>query len=189
MTIGKAAAGVAVIAAVAATGLGGYFYEAQSASSRKTQSAASSSTQSSSVEPGFTSLFDGATLDGWSQAGPGGFNVVDGMLQSFGGMGLLWYNQKQFNDFILKADWKELHFSDNSGVFVRFPDPGNDPWVAVNNGYEVQIDNVGAPDGNPTLKTGARLRFPSAHEGCLQPCGRVELSTRFTRWARNTESS
>jgi len=171
VAIGKAAAGVAVIAAVAATGLGGYFYEAQSAASRKTQSAASSSTQSSSVEAGFTSLFDGATLDGWVQAGPGGFTVVDGMLQSFGGMGLLWYNQKQFKDFILKADWKELHFSDNSGVFVRFPDPGNDPWVAVNNGYEIQIDNVGAPDGNPLYKTGAVFNFQAPTTVASNPVG------------------
>jgi len=29
---------------------------------------------------------------------------------------------------------------DNSGVFVGFPAPGKDPWRAVNEGYEVQID-------------------------------------------------
>jgi hypothetical protein len=29
--------------------------------------------------------------------------------------------------------------SDNSGIFVRFPNPGNDPWVAVKKGYEIQI--------------------------------------------------
>jgi hypothetical protein len=181
VTIGKAAAGVAVIAVAAATGLGGYiYYEAQSAGSR-TPSAASSTSQSSSsaslasattsVEPGFAPLFDGATLDGWQMAGPGGFSVVDGMLQSFGGMGLLWYTQKQFGDFILKVDWKELHFSDNSGVFVRFPDPGNDPWVAVNNGYEVQIDNVGAPDGNPLYKTGAIFNFQAPTTVASNPVG------------------
>jgi len=162
--------------------LGGYFYyEAQSAASRSTQSTASSESQSSSypslasssttVEPGFTQLFDGATLDGWQEAGPGGFNVVDGMLQSFGGMGLLWYTKKQFGDFILKVDWKELNFSDNSGVFVRFPDPGNDPWVAVNNGYEIQIDNVGAPDGNPLYKTGAIFNFQAPTTVASNPVG------------------
>jgi hypothetical protein len=160
VTIGKAAAGVTIVAVAAATGLGGYyFYEAQTAASRRT------------VEPGFAPLFDGATLDGWQEAGPGGFNIIDGMLQSFGGMGLLWYTKKQFGDFVLKVDWKVLHFSDNSGVFVRFPDPGNDPWSAVNNGYEVQIDDVGAPDGNPIRKTGAIFDFAAPTKIASNPVG------------------
>src|SRR5580700_1185881 len=107
VTIGKAAAGVAAVAVAAATGLGYFYYEAQSAGSR-TQSSSSASQSSSyaslassatSAEPGFAPLFDGATLDGWQMAGPGGFSLVDGMLQSFGGMGLLWYTKKQFGDF------------------------------------------------------------------------------------------
>ncbi len=156
VTIGKAAIGAAVVAA-GAVGLGGYLYETRPISP--------------TAEPGFTSLFDGVTLDGWQQAGPGGFNVVDGTLQSYGGMGMLWYTKMQFADFVLKVDWKELHFSDNSGVFVRFPDPGNDPWVAVNHGYEVQIDNVGAPDGNPVYKTGAIFNFAAPSRVASNPVG------------------
>jgi hypothetical protein len=175
VSIGKVVAGVAIISVAAVTGLGGYYYyEAQSASSRRTQSVASSSgSQSSSatVEPGFTSLFDGATLDGWQQAGPDGFNVVDGMLRSSGGMGLLWYTKKQFGDFILKVDWKVLHIDDNSGVFVRFSDPGNDPWVAVNSGYEVQIDDVGAPDGEMMHKTGGIYDFAAPTKVATNPVG------------------
>ena len=158
VAFGKAAAGVAAVTVAAAIGLG---YDAQSTASSASQS----------VEPGFTPLFDGATLDGWKQAGPGGFTVVDGTLQSFGGMGLLWYTKKQFSDFVLKCDWKEVHFGDNSGVFVRFPDPGNDPWVAVNNGYEVQIDNVGAPDGDPIDKTGAIFSFQAPSRVASNPVG------------------
>lgn len=169
VAIGKAAAGAAVVTVAAAAGLGGYFYEARSASSRNTQSAASSVSQS--VDPGFTPLFDGATLDGWQQAGPDGFTVVDGMLQSSGGMGLLWYTKKQFGDFILKIDWKVLHIDDNSGVFLRFPDPGNDPWVAVNNGYEVQIDDVGAPDGEMIHKTGGIYNFAAPTKVATNPVG------------------
>jgi hypothetical protein len=181
VAIAKAAAGAAVVAVVAAAGLGGYLYEAQSASPRKTSSASSSSLQASSnaslsssyttVEPGFTPLFDGATLDGWQQAGPSGFSVVDGTLQSSGGMGLLWYTRKQFGDFILKADWKVLHIDDNSGVFVRFPDPANDPWVAVNNGYEVQIDDVGSPDGQMIHKTGGIYNLAAPTRVATNPVG------------------
>lgn len=155
-TIGKAALGAVVIAG-AATGLGVYYYGTRASPPP--------------VEKGFTTLFDGQTMEGWKMAGPGGFNLVDGTLASFGGMGLLWYTKKQFADFLLKLDWKEAHFSDNSGVFVRFPDPGNDPWVAVNNGYEVQIDNVGAPDGNPLYKTGGIFNFAAPSRVASNPVG------------------
>ncbi len=187
VAIGKIVSGLAVIAVATATGLGWlYYYGQRSAASPKTQSAATSSASQSSsyalssttttaVEPGFASLFDGATLDGWRQAGPGGFNVVGGTLKSFGGMGLLWYTKKQFGDFILKVDWKVAHFSDNSGVFLRFPDPGDDPWVAVNNGYEVQIDDAGAPDGNPIYKTGGIYSFAAPTKVASDPVGEWNL--------------
>jgi hypothetical protein len=48
----------------------------------------------------------------------------------------------------------------NSGVFVRFTHPEsagdyNAAWTAVSSGFEVQIDNTGAPDGRPRHRTGA----------------------------------
>ncbi|ASO20028.1 hypothetical protein FHR81_000290 [Actinoalloteichus hoggarensis] len=97
-------------------------------------------------------LFDGSSTDGWYQAGPGGFDVVDGTLQSRDGMGLLWYDEQQFDDYILMLDWRVTAETDNSGVFVRFPDPGDDPWVAVDEGYEIQINDN--PAGDPQ-KTGS----------------------------------
>ena len=58
-------------------------------------------------------------------------------------------------DFILKIDWKVKRRSDNSGVFVRFSDPGTDPWNAVKTAYEIQIDDLALPDGRAEHKTGA----------------------------------
>ena len=105
----------------------------------------------------FTLLFDGKSLDGWKMTGEGNFIVMENekALLSEGGMGLLWYTKKKYNDFILKLEWKVLHKDDNSGVFVRFPDPDDDPQIAVNNGYEIQIDDLGKPDGEGIHKTGA----------------------------------
>ncbi|MDF1799752.1 MAG: DUF1080 domain-containing protein [Planctomycetota bacterium] len=88
---------------------------------------------------GWLDLWDGESLAGWSMAGPGEFQIVDGSLMATGGMGLLWYSDADFQDFTLALEWAAEDASDNSGVFVRFPDPGNDPWVAVNQGYELQI--------------------------------------------------
>ena len=109
----------------------------------------------------FTHLFNGCSIDGWRMAGPGKFVLVeyDKSLQSEGGMGLLWYAKKKYKDFVLMVDWKVSRRNDNSGVFIRFSNPDNDPLIAVNTGYEIQIDDMAMPDGNPLHKTGAIYNF------------------------------
>ena len=117
----------------------------------------------------FTIIFDGNNLNEWQMAGKGKFVVLRAeeeeeeeqsiILRSEGGMGLLWYAKKMYRNFILKLDWKTNHKSDNSGIFVRFPNPDNDPMIAVNNGYEIQIDDLAMPDGNPIHNTGAIYGF------------------------------
>ncbi|MGW3888200.1 ThuA domain-containing protein [Micromonospora chokoriensis] len=106
-------------------------------------------------ETGYTPIFNGSTT-GWSQAGPGNFTNSDATLTSVGGMGLFWYNVKQFTNYSLKLDWK-LAGDDNSGIFIGFP-PSSDPWSAVDNGYEIQIDATDATDRT----TGAVYTFKSA---------------------------
>ncbi|MFI7521840.1 lectin [Micromonospora globbae] len=119
-------------------------------------------------ETGYTTLYNGSTT-GWSQAGPGSFTNADATLTSVGGMGLFWYSAKQFTNYSLKLDWR-LAGDDNSGVFIGFP-PSSDPWSAVNNGYEVQIDPTDAPDRT----TGAVYTFKSAdlaaRDAALNPAG------------------
>jgi cytochrome c len=84
-------------------------------------------------------------------------------------MGLYLYEQ-EFGAYSLKLDWK-MAGDDNSGIFVGFPDPGNDPWVAVNQGYEIQIDATDAPDRT----TGSVYSFQSAdieaRDAALNPPG------------------
>ena len=113
-------------------------------------------------------LFDGTAITGWSQAGPGGFRFIDNVLQSYGGMGLLWYSERTFGDFVLELDWRVTAGTDNSGVFVRFPDPGDDPLIAVNRGYEVQIYDD--PGGDPQ-KTGAVYGFQAPDASASRPVG------------------
>ncbi|WP_329454707.1 ThuA domain-containing protein [Streptomyces sp. NBC_01497] len=107
-------------------------------------------------QSGYRDLFNGQTLEGWKHAGPGAFDIGGGELHSAGGLGLLWYQAKQFSDYSLKLDWK-LDGDDNSGVFVGFPE-SDDPWSAVDNGYEVQIDATDAPDRT----TGSIYTFKAA---------------------------
>ncbi|GIH23390.1 hypothetical protein Aph01nite_17000 [Acrocarpospora phusangensis] len=120
-------------------------------------------------ETGYTPLYNGSTT-GWSQSGPGSFSNTDATLSSVGGMGLFWYNTRQYTSYSLKADWR-LTGDSNSGIFVGFPNPGGDPNVAVNQGYEIQIDATDAADRT----TGSIYSFKSAdiaaRDAALNPPG------------------
>jgi len=122
-------------------------------------------------DPMWTTLFDGTLTPAWrmstitNQPGnddPGRFDVVDGALVAISGsdIGLLWHTQPTPASFELALEWKQASPDDNSGVFVRFPDLdskgyNNTAYVAVELGFEIQIDNNGAPDGAPKHTTGA----------------------------------
>ena len=102
--------------------------------------------QTQAASDQWLTLFDGTSLDGWTQAGPGDFVLEpDGTMLSRGGMGLFYYAEQSFRDYVLEVDWKVGKHTANSGVFLRFPET-TDPWVAVNQGYEIQIDNSRDPD-------------------------------------------
>jgi type 1 glutamine amidotransferase len=118
---------------------------------------------------GYRSIFNGETLEGWKQAGPGKFNVVDGELRTEGGMGMLWYQAKELGSYSLKLDWK-MEGDDNSGVFVGFP-ASDDPWSAVNNGYEVQIDATDAADRTTGAVYGFKSADLQARDQALKPPG------------------
>jgi hypothetical protein len=121
--------------------------------------------------PGFTSLFNGQTLGKWTMStirnepgrnNPGRFIVVDGALESTPGtgLGLLWYTAPMPSNYLLKLQWKRFKHEANSGVLLRFPDPKskgyrNTAYVADHFGYEVQIDEMGRPDGANKHRTGA----------------------------------
>jgi LEA14-like dessication related protein len=126
------------------------------------------------IDNEFNYLFDGQSMDGWRMAGAGKFVLVeyDKSLQSQGGMGLLWYTKRKYKDFVLKVDWKVSRKDDNSGIFIRFSNPDNDPWIAVNTGYEIQIDDMAMPDGNPLHKTGAIYNFAApSNANASKPVG------------------
>ncbi len=119
--------------------------------------AAAISRKSLTTETGFRTIGTGG-LDGWQMAGFGSFMELGAnIIESVGGIGLLWYTKEQFADFILKVDWRATNPDDNSGIFIRFPalgntDPANDWKVPVSQGYEIQIDDTGKnPDVNPPV--------------------------------------
>ncbi len=108
------------------------------------------------AKDGFVDLYNGKDLTGWQMTGPGQFVMEkDGSLRTEGGMGLLWYKEKKFKDFVLVVEWKAEKKDSNSGIFVGFPNPPTSPWDAVNQGYELQI----ADSYDPAHRTGSIYSF------------------------------
>ena len=98
-------------------------------------------------------------------------------------LGLLYYAADNFANFVLRLDLRIHSGDENSGIFVRFrnplrrvPDPANPAnsfvyankaFVAVDTGFEVQIDDQargdparGIPDGLDQHRTGAIYGIP-----------------------------
>ena len=102
------------------------------------------------LEPGFESLFDGRTLDGWKN--DGNWAVVDGEIARVKRGGSLIYEKAKVpDDFELRFEWKVAKGC-NSGVYYR---PGQ---------YEYQLlDNANSPYGENPRQAAASLFF------CMAP--------------------
>ena len=123
------------------------------------------------ADAGFTALFDGQTRGDWrmsirNQPGrddPGHFVIRRGALEARPGtdLGLLWLNRPTPPRYVLRLQWMRTADTDNSGVYVAFPNPegenyDNTAFVGVNLGFEVQIDERG---DFPIHRTGAIYGF------------------------------
>jgi hypothetical protein len=86
-------------------------------------------------------LFNGKDLDGWQHVGKGSMSVEGGLIETHGGMGLLYWKGGQIGNCMLRVVYKMRDHNDNSGVYVRIPVEPREPWMPVHYGYEVQIDN------------------------------------------------
>lgn len=96
----------------------------------------------SAAEPGFESLFDGKTLDGWKiNESPEAFSIEDGAIKANGDRCHLFYEGKvngaKFKDFELRLDVMTRKNS-NGGLFIHTVFQ-KDGWPS---GYEVQVNNT-----------------------------------------------
>lgn len=116
-------------------------------------------------------------LAGWRMAGSGGFcRSPGGGIETRGGPGLLWYAGTSFADLELAVEWRVSKPEDNSGVFLRCPPLAGDPQPAIDQGYEIQIDDRGHDPkadivGSPLHLTGAIYLLAPALRRCSHPIG------------------
>ena len=119
------------------------------------------------VERNSRALFNGKNLDGWEHVGPGKFLVRDGLLETEGGMGLLWYKREKIGHARLRVVFKMEGKEPDSGVFIRIPEKPTEPWMPVNRGYEVEIGDWPSDYSS----TGVLYTFTKALSRPLKPLG------------------
>jgi hypothetical protein len=128
-------------------------------------------------------IFDGSTASfgRWRMVGGGRFDLMpDGAMRTVGGMGMLWYPERELGDVAIRLQWRDARDDgqrSNGGVFVRFPDPeaavalppmerhacqlGQGllyaEWSAVGCGHEIQVNDHSADP----QKTGSVYNFRS----------------------------
>ncbi|MCP8688336.1 3-keto-disaccharide hydrolase [Marinobacterium sedimentorum] len=104
-------------------------------------------------------LFNGHDLAGWKHVGDGRFVVEDGLLHPEGGVGLLWFEGEKVSDAVVRVVYMVRARTDNSGVFVRIPDPPESQWIPVDTALEVQINEAEESD---YYRTGSIYTFSKA---------------------------
>lgn len=120
-----------VALAVCGVGLGSFF------------AVTSASAQS---DDGWSTLFDGSSLDGWNRLGDANWSLADGAVQADSGSGFL-VTPESYGDFSLSLEfWVDEPA--NSGIFIRCADPES---VNDRNSYEVNIYDTRA---DQTYRTG-----------------------------------
>jgi len=118
---------------------------------------------------GFEKLFAAAALKNWRQCGPGKFVISKGIARGEGGMGLWWYAARPYTNFLLRGEFLQEQEIADSGVFLRFPDPKDDPWNAVHQGHEMEIGDPNPKD--PTWRTVSIYPFAASGQANTKPPG------------------
>ena len=124
---------------------------------------------------GWTTLFDGSSLDGWNVLGDANWALEDDAVRADSGRGFL-VTPRSYGDFELTLEfWVDEPA--NSGIFVRCADPQS---VADSNSYEVNIFDT-RPD--QTYRTGGVVHF-AAPTSVINTAGRwnsYEIRAEGTR--------
>jgi hypothetical protein len=123
------------------------------------------------AERGFTDLFNGKNLDGWTLVngkGPG-YVVENGILvcPADGGGNLL--TEKDYANFVLRLEFK-MEPGGNNGVGIRAPLTGDIAY----SGMEIQIldqDHPKYKNLQPWQRTGSVYHVVAAQKDALKPAG------------------
>jgi hypothetical protein len=136
---------------------------------------ASPAVRAQAGDAGFTPLFDGKSLSGWTTVGQRGegYGVKDGVLYCAKGGGGKLITDKQYGNFVLRFDFKMPEEGSNNGLGIRTPREGD----AAYQGIELQIlDEKAALAGKwgklkETQYHGSVYDVIAAKRGAMKPAG------------------
>src|ERR1041384_3355942 len=138
---------------------------------------------------GFVPLFNGKDLTGWVNANcaPDTWSVTNGMIHCTGHPTGAMRTERQYENFILEAEWHFLVSGGNSGVFI-WGTPIAAPGVPFLRGIEVQVLDHGfnIPGKNQWYTTHGDV-FP-IHGASMKPFGRHNGDRSFPSEERSKPS-
>jgi len=137
------------------------------------------------AEEGFTPIFNGKNLDGWTlvgQHGPG-YVIEDGKIVCPANGGGNLYTKAEYADFVLRFEFR-LETGSNNGIGIRAPLEGD----AAYQGMEIQVLDHDAPiyrgKLKPAQRHGSIYDVAAAKDGALKPLGewnREEITAKGRR--------
>jgi hypothetical protein len=136
------------------------------------------------VEAGFTSLFNGRDLSGWTGA-VDGYEVRDGAIVCKAGAGGTLYTRGVYRDFVVRLEFR-LPPAGNNGLAIRYPGSGDPAYAGMT---ELQVLDDADPkykDIDPRQAHGSAYGMVAATRGHLRPAGQwneQEVTVRGSRVA------
>ncbi len=118
---------------------------------------------------GFTSLFNGSDLSGWTGAADN-YEVVDGAIQCKAGKGGVLRTAEEYGDFIVRLEFK-VPAGGNNGLAIRYPGEGDPAYTGMT---ELQVlDNEAEKYAklDPRQYHGSAYGMAPAHRGYQRPVG------------------
>jgi len=118
---------------------------------------------------GFTSLFNGKDLGGWTGAADN-YEVVDGAIQCKSGKGGVLRTAEEYGDFVVRLEFK-VPAGGNNGLAIRYPGEGDPAYTGMT---ELQVlDNEAEKYAklDPRQYHGGAYGMAAAHRGYQRPVG------------------
>ena len=119
--------------------------------------------EQSASEAGWTSLFDGKSIEGWTSLPLPNqkttWEVKDGVIEGSGGASMLYSPRGDYQNFKFRAELK-INDKGNSGMYVRTP-----KQPTFMNGYEIQVN---ATHRDP-IKTGSLYTLVHLEKAVVPP--------------------
>jgi hypothetical protein len=121
------------------------------------------------AEAGFTSLFNGRDLTGWTGAVEG-YEVKDGAIVCKTGQGGTLYTRATYRNFVVRLEFK-LPPAGNNGLAIRYPGTGDPAYAGMT---ELQVLDDGDPkyaELDPRQVHGSAYGMVAAKRGQQRPVG------------------